>query len=211
VPGQSDPQLFLLELLGLDLPGGVVIQREGDAPELSFSELDEPDGADEQPLKFSLAGVQLKFSALRTERGLTVPAYGRGGDWIVKLPDQRLDGVPEMEYGIMRWAHEAGLVVPDVELLDITDINGLPSQFYEKPGNVFAVKRFDRVEGSRIHIEDFAQVLDLTPGEKYGHANYESIARIIAAVAPQDVDEMVRRLVFQVLSATAMRTSRTGL
>lgn len=191
---------FLLELLGLDLPGAIVVRRVGEAPDVPSEDLDASDDADEQQLKFSLAGVQLKFSALRDERGLTVPAQGRGGDWIVKLPDQRLEGVPETEYSVMRWAREAGIVVPDVMLLDISDIAGLPSQFYDKPGRAFAVQRFDRVEGRRIHMEDFAQVLNLTPREKYGHANYESIARILASVAPQDVDEMVRRLVFQVLS-----------
>lgn len=190
---------FLLELLGLDLPGAVVIRRELEAPALE--ELDEPYDVNEQPLKFSLAGVQLKFSALLNERGLTVPAQGRGGDWIVKLPDQRWEGIPETEYSVMQWAREAGLDVPDVLLLDIQDVEGLPTQLYEQPGRAFAVQRFDRAGGQRVHIEDFAQVLSLTTREKYGHANFESIARILAAVAPEeDVDEMVRRLVFLVLS-----------
>jgi serine/threonine-protein kinase HipA len=85
-------------------------------------------------------------------------------------------------------------------LVDVAEVEGLPGQFYDEPGRAFAIQRFDRVEGRRIHIEDFAQVLGLTSREKYGHANYESIARILAAVAPEDADEMVRRLVFLVLS-----------
>lgn len=36
---------------------------------------------------FSLAGVQLEFSPRRGAGGLTVPISGRGGDWIVKLPN----------------------------------------------------------------------------------------------------------------------------
>ena len=53
------------------------------------------------PLRFSLAGVQLKFSALmETSKGLTLPVGGAGGDWIVKLPSPRFDAVPENEYAI---------------------------------------------------------------------------------------------------------------
>jgi serine/threonine-protein kinase HipA len=191
---------FLLDLLGLDLPGAVVVCREQGTSALELKDAEESGDAEEQPLKFSLAGVQLKFSALRDERGLTVPAQGRGGDWIVKLPDQRFEGVPETEYDVMRWAREAGLHVPDVLLLDLTNVDGLPPQLYERPGKAFAIQRFDRVAGERVHMEDFAQVLGLSAREKYGHANFESIGRVLAAIAPADVDEMIRRLVFQVLS-----------
>ncbi len=41
---------YLLELLGLDLPGAVVIRREGDPSEFSAAELDESEDVDEQPL-----------------------------------------------------------------------------------------------------------------------------------------------------------------
>ena len=45
---------------------------------------------------FSLAGVQLKFSAVQAARGgLTIPARGVGGSWIVKLPSREFPGVPE--------------------------------------------------------------------------------------------------------------------
>ena len=41
----------------------------------------------EEVLRFSLAGVQLKFSAINeASGGLTIPAKGVGGSWIVKLP-----------------------------------------------------------------------------------------------------------------------------
>jgi len=192
--------LFLLELMGLDLPGAVVIHREGEAPDGNPDDADETEDVDEQPLKFSLAGVQLKFSALRDERGLTVPAQGRGGDWIVKLPDQRYDGVPENEYTVMRWAGRAGIDVPDVALVEVSEIDGLPTEIRAAGGIAFAIRRFDREPGRRVHIEDFAQVLNLKPNQKYGNATYETIARVLAAVAPDDVDELIRRLVFQVLA-----------
>lgn len=41
-------------------------------------------GHREQPLRLSLPGVQLKFSVLEEyRRGLTIPAEGIGGSWIV--------------------------------------------------------------------------------------------------------------------------------
>jgi serine/threonine-protein kinase HipA len=46
----------------------------------------------EKPLTFSLAGFELKFTAVEKTRGrLTIPASGRGEDWIVKL---RRPGLP---------------------------------------------------------------------------------------------------------------------
>jgi serine/threonine-protein kinase HipA len=51
-----------------------------------------------------------------------------------------------------------------------------------------------------VHQEDFAQVLNVRPSEKYGHANYETLVRITDALCPpEDVDELLRRLVFMVL------------
>lgn len=190
---------FLLGLLGADLPGAVVI-RAAEGAELLPEEIEQETDSDEQSLKFSLAGVQLKFSALREGRGLTVPVHGSGGDWIVKLPDQRYDGVPETEFATMNWAREAGLDVPPTDLVDVSEVKGLPTALYQAGGKALAVQRFDRRSEGRVHIEDFAQVFSLMPDEKYGHTNYESIARFLHALAPAGVDEMVRRLVFQILA-----------
>src|SRR5438105_10451692 len=53
----------------------------------------------ETALRFSLAGVQLKFSAvMEASGGLTIPAGGMGGSWVVKLPAGRFASVPENEY-----------------------------------------------------------------------------------------------------------------
>jgi serine/threonine-protein kinase HipA len=90
-----DREFFLLAVLGADLPGALVIAPlEGDAKEDDGHH----DGADadrnhdrprEAVLRFSLAGVQLKFSAvMEASGGLTVPAGGMGGSWIVKLPSR---------------------------------------------------------------------------------------------------------------------------
>ncbi|MCL5258326.1 MAG: HipA N-terminal domain-containing protein, partial [Firmicutes bacterium] len=70
--------LALLWLTGSDLPGAVTVRDpEGRAvPPLAVGGPSAPPPADAL-FRFSLAGVQLKFSALRNARGgLTIPATG---------------------------------------------------------------------------------------------------------------------------------------
>ncbi len=65
----------------------------------------------------------------------------------------------------------------------------------------YAIRRFDRSEAGRIHIEDFAQVFNLRAREKYGRVNYEMIGRTLLQYAGgfSDLKEMARRLIFNVL------------
>jgi serine/threonine-protein kinase HipA len=187
---------FLLQLLGHDLPGAVAIQPSGGQPADEHKLKDPQNGNDEQ-LKFSLAGVQMKFSAIQEERGLTIPTSGLGGDWIVKLPDRRFDGVPENEFSMMEFARQSGINVPEIELVPAKSITGLPEEVSDSPGNALAVKRFDRTPEGRVHIEDFAQVLNLSPRRKYGATNFDTIGHFVGATCPtEDLDEFLRRLVF---------------
>jgi serine/threonine-protein kinase HipA len=82
----------------------------------------------------------------------------------------------------------------------VATIGGLPTDLSQRGGTAFAVRRFDRSACGRVHIGDFAQVLNLKPSQKYGYANYETLTRVIAALVPSDVDELLRRLVFQILA-----------
>src|ERR1039458_8757319 len=65
----SEREFFLLAVLGADLPGAVVVAPldvDGQRPDLHHDQEDRRNvGQDgEEPLRFSLAGVQLKFSAV---------------------------------------------------------------------------------------------------------------------------------------------------
>src|SRR3954462_44816 len=88
-------EFFLLEYTGEDLPGAVIIRAESplDAPP-PLPETPRMPAAEPSPLPFSLSGMQPKFSMIREGRSLTLPATGRGGDWLVKLPDARAQLVP---------------------------------------------------------------------------------------------------------------------
>jgi serine/threonine-protein kinase HipA len=203
---QPDREFFLIWLLGADLPGAIEVRSEDGAP-LPVGN-DAPPGAhaDEQPFRFSLAGVQLKFSALmETPKGLTLPVGGVGGDWIVKLPSTRFEAVPENEFAMMTLAKAVGIDVPDVRLVATKDIGRLPQDLPEAFGQSLAVRRFDRPRaGERIHIEDFAQVFGVYPENKYQRASYGSIARVLWLEAGEEaVTEYTRRLVFNVLIGNA--------
>ncbi len=203
----EDQDMRLLAHLGDDLPGAVRMQVQRDPGEEEVTPADEAGRAATMAdgLRFSLAGVQLKFSMVRDGKGLTLPASGRGGDWIVKLPDHEFVAVPENEAAMMAWARASGIEVPHFELVPFGALSGIPERRFASETACYAVRRFDRPEpGRRVHIEDFAQVFDVMPAKKYEALNYESIARVIHVVCGlDDLREYVRRLVFVVLSGNA--------
>jgi serine/threonine-protein kinase HipA len=202
-------EFFLLAVLGADLPGGLTVSpmdqpHEGAAEDASDREHEER--IPETALRFSLAGVQLKFSAvMEASEGLTIPAGGMGGSWIVKLPSGRFASVPENEYTMMALARTVGIEVPRTELIDILAIRGLPEDAGNMEGKALAVQRFDRDAGGQtIHMEDFAQVFGLYPEDKYRHRSCANIAAVLwAETGEAGTYEFLRRLVFSVLIGNA--------
>ena len=196
-------EFFLLLHLGEDLPGAVRIISEENLPENTDPALEISGRTSDGEWHFSLAGVQLKFSAVREDRGLTIPVSGTGGDWIVKLPDARYPKVPENEYATMLWAQASGIEIPEISLISVKDISGLPHEICNlQEEKALAVRRFDRPPAEkRIHMEDFAQILGLYPEQKYDKCNYETLANLVLSLAGEkDFDEFIRRLVFIVAS-----------
>ena len=203
-------EFFLAWVLGRDLPGAVQIVAR-DANSLPPDTLDQQyrGGTKDdaiQVLRFSLAGVQLKFSAVqKANGGLTIPADGVGGSWIVKLPSQRFAAVPENEFAMMELARQIGIDVPETRLLPVSEVKGLPSGVELVGDKAFAIKRFDRAaNGERIHIEDFAQIFGVYPDRKYERASYRNIAHVLWVESGEDgIVEFLRRLVFNVLIGNA--------
>ena len=201
----------LLETLGLDLPGAVSVRPKGDGEidDGDVAEGDQAAGSGAEPkaaLRFSLAGVQLKFSAVqKAQGGLTIPASGRGGDWIVKLPSMRFPAVAANEFSMMRLARAMGMDIPDVELLPLDQIEGLPEGLGKFEEEAFAIRRFDRpLKGPPVHIEDFAQVFGVYPAEKYDKGSYRNIAKVLwLETGEAGVSEFIRRLVFNALIGNA--------
>ncbi|MET3524616.1 serine/threonine-protein kinase HipA [Mesorhizobium abyssinicae] len=190
-------------MLGLDLPGALSIHpAAGDGLPPGDDE-DLPKNAKPNALRFSLAGVQLKFSAFQNAGkggGLAIPAEGAGGSWIVKLPFQQFTGVPENEFSMMMIAGMIGMEVPIINLVDLDAIAGIPEGVGELKGQALAVRRFDRSGDGPVHTEDFAQVFGVFPDDKYKRASYANIARVVGTEAGDvGAAEFIRRLVFSAL------------
>lgn len=200
-------EFFLLWALGQDLPGALSIHPgEGEAmPPEAAEARDQARG--NTALRFSLAGVQLKFSAFQNEGkagGLTIPAEGVGGSWIIKLPSQQFAGVPENEFSMMTIARQMGMDVPEIRLMDLAEIGNMPEGLGELRGQALAIKRFDRTENGPVHVEDFAQVFGVSPDHKYEKRSYRSIAGVLAIeTTDADAAEYFRRLVFSTLIGNA--------
>jgi serine/threonine-protein kinase HipA len=206
---KSEREFFLLAVLGADLPGAVVVEpanAKEHADERKESETSDAVHDPKEALRFSLAGVQLKFSAVtEATGGLTIPAGGMGGSWIVKLPSARFVSVPENEHAMLELARRVGIEVPANRLVKIDQINGLPEEARTVGKVALAVERFDRrADRTRVHIEDFAQVFGLYPNDKHGHKSYANIASVLWAETGQEATyEFVRRVVFSVVTGNA--------
>jgi serine/threonine-protein kinase HipA len=197
-------EYHLLTQLGHDLPGAVRAlpidagETEGDQPDEKAVKQQA-----KRALRFSLAGVQLKFSAIKANGkngGLTIPVTGSGGDWIVKLPSARHPDVPEAEFAAMSLAGKIGIDVPDIDLLPLEQIDGLPDGINRYGQSAFAIRRFDRATDGPIHIEDFAQVFGVFAEDKYENASYRQILSVLAIETDeQSIIEFVRRLTYSVL------------
>lgn len=202
---KPDREFFLLATLGADLPGAITV-TSADAAADHHQDDAKPDRDGRSPLRFSLAGIQLKFSAvMEASGGLSIPADGIGGSWIVKLPSARFGGVPENEFVMMELARQIGIPVPRLKLVPLSDIENLPRDVRKMEGRALAVERFDRKpDGGRIHTEDFAQVFGMYGDDKYEKRSYASIAQVLSAEAGDEgVMDFIRRLVFSILIGNA--------
>lgn len=204
----ADREMELLAHMGHDLPGAVRI-APADVP-LDGDDWEKPDSDHESGVsqttghpgwRISLAGVQLKFAVISESDRFTVPGYGEGSDWIVKLPDSQFERLPENEFAIMSLAKSVGIDVPEIKLVHRDDLNGIPANVW--PGReefAYAIKRFDRDSKRQlIHIEDLAQVRNFYPSDKY-RGNFETIASLI--YRGRDIEslrEFTRRLTFIIL------------
>lgn len=194
----------LLELVGLDLSGAVDVTREGSdvgpRPDRRWPPLE---GGPPGILRFSLAGVQLKFSAVEEAgAGLTIPARGIGGDWIIKLPSLHYEGVPENEHSMMSLAGMVGIDTPQTRLVPMSQVEGLPPEVLDvSEVDALAIRRFDRTEAGRVHMEDFAQALGQRPADKYDERRtYTDLARLVAMVCGgSSAIEFAKRLMFSAI------------
>jgi serine/threonine-protein kinase HipA len=187
----------LLAALGADLPGAARVLPSDGSTTLAVQ-----DDPREIKARFSLAGVQMKLSVMKKGSGLTLPIGDEQGQYIAKFPSANLIGLSENEFAMLALSEAIGMNVPERELVEKSDFEGIPEEFNTlSTGKVLLVKRFDRGDkGTRIHIEDFAQVFGRPPSQKYEGASYHDIAAALnVAVSTSAALEFVRRLAFTAL------------
>jgi serine/threonine-protein kinase HipA len=205
---ESAADLKLLAAVGADLPGAARIRPLVDtlpdaADEPDERNVDEDEIAPAGGFRFSLAGVQLKFSLLRGDDRFTVPARNEAGEWIVKLALAEFDGLAENEHATMAWARAVGFDVAECHVVDAASLGAL-AEYAREGTRALAVRRFDREDGRRVHQEDMAQVLARAPqpdgSEKYMDT-YDRVATLVRGIVDEEASrELVRRLTFALCS-----------
>lgn len=219
----GDHEFQLFAALGHDLPGALIARQlmPDQIPvqvqtHLSLSHSSQVEALEitSTTNKFSLAGIQMKFS-MREQGGRFTLAHTLAlddtsalGDWIIKTPSTQHAHVPLNEYSAMRLAQLAGIDIPEIKLVEMSQLDQLPPLNLPQEQYAFAIKRFDRLaisdEIKRVHMEDFAQVLSKYPYEKYSSANYEQIGRVIYQFSGnplKDIQQFARRLLVNILLA----------
>jgi serine/threonine-protein kinase HipA len=202
-------ELGLLAYCGEDLPGDVwavaetleepalgrLLTQGRESYEMSSHQLPTPKAV-------SLSGVQPKVSLMEAPGGRYVMRSKNniGMHFIGKLPASDYAAMPEVEYVSMQLAAAAGVTTCRTDLLPLTVIaEQLPYTLREDARNFLLVRRFDRDAESatgRLHMEDFAQALELRPEAKYD-GSYAAIGLVLqrASAAPEeDLFELLRRI-----------------
>lgn len=198
-------EVELLETVGEDLPGAVRIARSG--PEIlddvsravagPTSQNRDVAGISTDALRFSAAGIGLKFSTERVQDQFVAPARNATGRWYVKMPDPKLPNLPTVEHLTMALARRVGISVPEFELVNRDQVMALPDAMWHGESLAYAIRRFDRPSSlARTHIEDMAQVRSQVPGKKY-FSSFESVAKLFYRGIDEDsLVEFIRRFAF---------------
>jgi serine/threonine-protein kinase HipA len=210
----------MLEALGADCAGAVVILPEGQRPDpdaksgelqqLSEAELDDmlgnlsqdPLGIETEPegVRLSLGGVQDKLVLVRLPSGeFAKPRGGAASTCLLKPEHDRYEGLAANEAFCMRVAAHARSDAAATELLTVGSTRCL------------YVERFDRVREeqggvARLHQEDMCQALGVLPAAKYEANGGPSVAQIVALLrrsgsrrAAADVNAFVKAVLVNFL------------
>lgn len=138
----------------------------------------------------SISGAQRK-GLFDLTSGVLRPSTNKA-HFILKPPGD-YDQLAENEHVTMVIAREIGFKVPDIGI------------FESKVGRIFAIKRFDLIDGEQARLEDIAQILQIPSEDKYESSN-EKVAYIInqySDIPKIDLIDFWNRLLFCYLTANA--------
>jgi len=202
----------MLAACGRDLPGNLgarpvdltrgalahYVTQDADALEMTVTAEPLEDG-------ISLSGVQPKVG-VHLEAGRYVGRTRlKDAHIIAKLPVVGQPMLPELEALSLRLAQAAGVSAVQARLEPLEKLrveHGYDLGEVDAKTQFLAVTRYDRDVGSnpaaRVHCEDFAQILDVMPEQKYTGGTYLDVANTMMAfpsLGEPAVHELLRRLV----------------
>ncbi len=135
----------------------------------------------------SLSGAQRKLSLSLSSDRATLRLAVADGQYILKPQTGVFPELPEHEHVTMRLAAQAGLDVPACGLVHLRD-----------GSCAYLVKRFDRDAGRKVAMEDFCQLAEKAPKQKYD-GSAELLFRLLKRYASEpgvDALRLFRQLLF---------------
>ena len=154
-------------------------------PIIGFSLQDVSQKAQKMTGKLSISGVQPKLSMKLDKKTNSLISVAESGEYILKPQTAAFPNIPENEQCCMDIAAEFGIDIPSHCLLSLKD------------GSLaYIVKRFDRIDGTKIHQEDFYQILESS--DKY-IGSVEQIGRKLKEISSApgyDIQLLFERIVF---------------
>lgn len=198
----------MLAACGKDLPGNVnarpleltrdelahYVTQDADSVEMSVTADPMDDGV-------SLSGVQPKVGVIRQGGRYVGRTKMQDTHIIAKLPVVGQPLLPELEELSLRLAGAAGVNVTEAHLAPLEELaveHGYDLGDADGRTNFLAVIRYDRTPQGRIHCEDFAQILEVMPEQKYLGASYLDVAGVMMefpSLGEPAVHELLRRIV----------------
>ena len=113
--------------------------------------------------------------------------------WLIKFDGvddekQSLD-FTKLEYLYMNMAKACGIIVPAIELIKDDNLSH------------FAIKRFDRIDGEKVHMHSLASIVHVNFNEPL-HYSYDEAMRVIKHITKdaQAVVEFFKRMIFNVVA-----------
>lgn len=194
---KTDPgnRFALLLAFGHDCAGAVSI---ADPAPIREPVIDIDDAATAAALvsRGSLSGVQPKLLAVKDGRHFRPARHNETANYIAKLPSGALRDLVENEFLTI---HASRALLPDDRLVEavIAPLKGINDK-------ALLVRRFDRLRsGTRIHFEEFNQLLGHRSGDDKYDAAYEDMASFILKTpgcTPIDAWRLYQRILTCVLT-----------
>jgi serine/threonine-protein kinase HipA len=209
---RDDDYFELLAACGSDLPGNVYARPRNDRAVMEALVTQRHDALEmsviQEPIEdaVSLSGIQPKLALVKDGGRYVAHQRYEGAHIIGKLPTAAYDFLPEVEYLSLALARTAGVTVCDAELVPMERMHAIHEYALGKSDNFLAVHRFDRDRPGRMHVEDFAQIMQVDPDEKYTGATYSQIANVMLAIdglGEAAVLELFRRIAVSELLGNA--------